>query len=73
MNETPVYMRKLLELWTPPERSNQWQVEVQNALQAIEKLQKLCTPIGKEAFEAHKALAAAATALHRADKFRNAR
>jgi hypothetical protein len=68
--EVPVYMRDLLKLLTPPERGDEWQIEIDNALAAIEKLQRLCDPFRKDAFEAHKALAAASTAVRRADRFR---
>jgi len=71
INEAPVYMRDLLKLLTPPERGDQWRTEIEIALAAIGKLQKMCSPLRKDDFEASKALAAAATAVRRADRFRD--
>jgi hypothetical protein len=71
INEAPVYMRDLLRILTPPNRSDEWQAEIEKALGAIERLQRMSDPFRKGAFEAHKALAAADTAVRRADRYRN--
>ncbi len=68
--EIPVHVRKLLDIFEPPARGDEWQVEVNNALDAIRKLQRLCNPISRDAFESSKALAAADTAVRRANRFR---
>jgi hypothetical protein len=68
--DVPTFLLDLLKLLEPPVRGDQWQVEIDNALAAIDKLQRMCSPLRRDAFESLKALSAADTAIRRADRFR---